>query len=153
MDNPQDMKPQRDVLEVQAGPQGPTLAEAAPAEPAQVDIASTSAHGPLTAQGSAPPPGESGAVTMHGEVLAPPRRSLKRFILPVLLITALGYGTVKFNDWFTEGRWTEAFERIEDNFPNDPAGLCLLRFMNRTNLTPPDNWDGSFAPSVADTET
>ena len=105
MDNPQDMKPQRDVLEVQAGPQGPTLAEAAPAEPAQVDITSASAHGPLTAQGSAPPPGESGAVTMHGEVLAPPRRSLKRFILPVLLITALGYGAVKFNDWFTEGRF------------------------------------------------
>ena len=56
-------------------------------------------------------------------------------------------------DWFTGGQWRAAYERLEDNFPNDPAAHCLMRIMERTGVTTPEDWDGSFAPPVPDLET
>jgi hypothetical protein len=49
-------------------------------------------------------------------------------------------------------RWIEFGVRLEDNFPNDPAGLCLIRVMHRFAMMPPDNWDGSFAIAAADAD-
>jgi class 3 adenylate cyclase len=47
---------------------------------------------------------------------------------------------------FIAGRWAEARERLEDAFTGDPAADCYLRYMRRTNGTPPPNWDGAFTP-------
>ncbi|QJW99589.1 adenylate/guanylate cyclase domain-containing protein [Frigoriglobus tundricola] len=49
-------------------------------------------------------------------------------------------------DLFIKGRWAEATERFDDQFPDDPAARCFVRFMKRTNGTPPANWDGAFTP-------
>jgi len=49
-------------------------------------------------------------------------------------------------DLFITGRWAEATERFDDQFPDDPAARCFVRFMKRTNGAPPLNWDGAFTP-------
>jgi membrane fusion protein, multidrug efflux system len=50
------------------------------------------------------------AMSGQGGALAPivkakPRRSIRSFILPVIILAALGYGGVKAYDWFVEGRF------------------------------------------------
>jgi class 3 adenylate cyclase len=47
---------------------------------------------------------------------------------------------------FTRGKWAEALELFENQFPDDPAAKCFVRFMNRTRGVPPPGWDGAFTP-------
>jgi adenylate cyclase len=49
-------------------------------------------------------------------------------------------------EWFIEGRWREAKEKFEYTFPEDSAAQCFLRYMDRTGVIPPPNWDGAFTP-------
>ena len=51
-----------------------------------------------------PPPVQQGR---NGEVL-PPRRKRRGLVLPLIALAALGFGAVKFNDWFTVGRFLVA---------------------------------------------
>lgn len=51
---------------------------------------------------------------------------------------------------FTEGRWADAASLLTDQFPDDTAGRCLMRFMDANSRRPPEKdgkkWDGSFVP-------
>ncbi|MBY0456912.1 MAG: adenylate/guanylate cyclase domain-containing protein [Gemmataceae bacterium] len=47
---------------------------------------------------------------------------------------------------FTDGKWVECADELATKFPDDPAGKCLLRFMDASKRRLPDKWDGSFAP-------
>ena len=101
---PDDMTPQRAAAQAELTALKEAEAEALPPQPEPELKQDRAAKTSLTT-GGREPPGGGGAVAMHGEVLAPRQRSVKRFILPVIILTALGYGGVKFNDWFTEGRF------------------------------------------------
>ena len=39
-----------------------------------------------------------------------------------------------------------ALERFENQFPDDPAARCFVRYMARNRGTPPAGWDGAFTP-------
>jgi class 3 adenylate cyclase len=49
-------------------------------------------------------------------------------------------------DLFIKGQWSEALERFENQFPDDPAARCFLRYMTRNKNVPPAGWDGAFTP-------
>jgi class 3 adenylate cyclase len=49
-------------------------------------------------------------------------------------------------DEFTEGKWEVVYDAFSAQFPDDSAAQCLMRFMNATDLHPPQGWDGSFVP-------
>jgi class 3 adenylate cyclase len=51
---------------------------------------------------------------------------------------------------FTSGQWSEAAIQL-DEFYDDPATQCLLRYMARTEGKPPADWDGSFTPRPPET--
>jgi len=50
-------------------------------------------------------------------------------------------------DAFTLGHWDEARDLLNAQFPEDSVAKCLLRCIDATNGKPPDDWDGSFAPT------
>ncbi|MDY3553887.1 adenylate/guanylate cyclase domain-containing protein [Gemmata sp. JC717] len=47
---------------------------------------------------------------------------------------------------FTDGKWDAAASLLVDQFPDDPAGKCLIRVMDAHKRRAPSAWDGSFAP-------
>ena len=49
-------------------------------------------------------------------------------------------------DSFTEGNWEEAHEMLAQNFSEDDAARCFIRFMDQHKKRPPADWDGSFVP-------
>ena len=49
---------------------------------------------------------------------------------------------------FTKGDWAEAAGLIEDHCPDDPAGQCLVRVMDKHGRKPPPGWDGAFVPEA-----
>lgn len=49
-------------------------------------------------------------------------------------------------DLFTDGKWPEAADALAQQFPEDPAAQCLLRFMEQAKKRVPAGWDGSFVP-------
>jgi class 3 adenylate cyclase len=49
-------------------------------------------------------------------------------------------------DQFTKGEWTEVYDALSAQFPDDSAAQCLMRFMNATDLSPPQGWNGAFIP-------
>jgi class 3 adenylate cyclase len=48
---------------------------------------------------------------------------------------------------FSVGNWAEAAKQLRDVFDEDSVAKCLLRCIDATNGKPPDDWDGSFAPT------
>jgi adenylate cyclase len=49
-------------------------------------------------------------------------------------------------DLFIKGKWSDALERFENQFPDDPAARCFVRYMARNKGVPPAGWDGAFTP-------
>jgi hypothetical protein len=47
---------------------------------------------------------------------------------------------------FIGGQWAEALAQFKNNFPDDPAAKCFIRYMERTRNVPPPSWDGAFTP-------
>jgi len=45
-------------------------------------------------------------------------------------------------DWFLEGKWTEANERLSQFFRDDGAAQFLMDKMERGSRTPPEGWEG-----------
>jgi class 3 adenylate cyclase len=49
-------------------------------------------------------------------------------------------------DLFTDGKWADAADIFSQQFPEDPAAQCFLRFMDQAKKRLPAGWDGSFVP-------
>lgn len=51
---------------------------------------------------------------------------------------------------FTKGQWGEAHTALDDRFHADPAAKYLMKFMAKSNKTPPIGWNGTYEPKPLD---
>ena len=68
--------------------------------------------------------------------VAPPKRSLRRFLLPVLLIAGLGYGAHMAYDWFVEGRFLVS---TDDAYVGADTAIIAAKVTGHVLNVPVDN--------------